>query len=158
MRSHYEGAQGPKDVDGSRGSVGGVMEGDEFSVSLEGTAVVKGKVQDADGKPVPGARVRIERTYGPAIELDTDGSGAFQAEGFVGNEPYEVTILTSPAKLTGKFVAPDGKPLGGVRARVRTDGGGDHFVTSDGDGKWEVEGVLPGEGYHVEVHPDDHVK
>ena len=37
-------------------------------------------------------------------------------------------------------------------------GGGDHFVTSDGDGKWEVEGVLPGEGYHVEVHPDDHVK
>src|SRR5262249_41903993 len=68
---------------GGHHMIGGYMKDDPYAVELRGTVKVKGKVQDAEGKVVKGARVDIERAYGPPVSLLTDGGGAFEAKGFV---------------------------------------------------------------------------
>ncbi len=183
-----------------------------YAVTLKGTIEVSGKVEDADGKPVKDVLILIEPAYGAEVSLRTDGGGAFKAPGFVKEEEFDVTIISSGAKIEGKFVdsddkpvpgvqaelllsggqtvsiesgadgkfsiperlpdegfmlevtslkpgfaaegkfqGEDGKPLAGVSARIRLDGGGEVVVTSDDAGKYRVPGLLPGEGYSLEV-------
>jgi uncharacterized Zn-binding protein involved in type VI secretion len=151
VTAKFEGSPGPKDVSGSRGNVPGLNEGEEYSLTPTGTVKVQGKIEDGDGKPVAKAKVHIERSWGPAVDVETDGSGKFEAEGFVNDEPFEVSVVEAPAKLSGKFEDEDGKPVAGVKARIVAEGGRTVEVTSGSDGKWEADGIFAGEDHHLEL-------
>ncbi|HEX2569580.1 MAG TPA: PAAR domain-containing protein [Polyangia bacterium] len=151
VRADYEGPTGPKKFSGSRNQLAGLEERAGYDLTIVGTTKLRLDLRDADGQPVAGARLRIERAFGPTIEGTTDGSGHFEAEGFVGEEPFEVAVLSSPAKAKGRFVDEAGQPVPGLRARVRGDSGTVIDVVSDGDGRFEAEGLLPGEGYTLEL-------
>jgi uncharacterized Zn-binding protein involved in type VI secretion len=153
VRAKYEGRTGPKDLDGARNSVPGIFEGDEYSLTLTGTEKAKGVLQDADGQPVANAKLKIERSFGPTAEATTDAQGKYEIDGLITGELYDVTVVSSASKATFTIEDPMGRPMASVRARVYADTGLVKDVTSGSDGKVEVEGLLPGEGYSVEIDP-----
>jgi hypothetical protein len=58
--------------------------------------------------------------------------------------------------VTFKLVGDDEKtPRAGVKVRVTGDGGLTVDASSDGSGKVEIEGLMPGETFNVEVDPKD---
>jgi len=124
---------------------------DPYSVTLKGTVEVSGKVEDADGKPVKGVLILVEPVYSEAVSLKTDGGGAFKAKGFVEEEEFDVTITSSGAKIEGKFVDSDDKPVAGVHARLHLDGGQIAAIESGTDGKFSISERLPDEGFAVVV-------
>jgi uncharacterized Zn-binding protein involved in type VI secretion len=151
VKVQYEGPGGNEEKTGARGQKAGLQEGDEYALTLVGTVAARGKVQDPDGKAVAGARLRIERSYGASVDVTTDGSGQYEVPGLVQDEPYAVTVLETTTKAVITLVDEAGKPRASVRVRVVADGGLVLERDSDGAGKIEIEGLLPGEGYTVEV-------
>lgn len=149
--STYEGPPEPREFKGSTGEVAELALHDTYSVAIVGTTQLKLAVTDAEGQPIEGARVRIERAFGPTVELTTDAGGQIVLEGCVGQEPYEATVIESPIAAQGKFVDDQNRPLPGVRARLVTDSGRRVEATSAADGTFRVTGLLPGEGYALEV-------
>ena len=131
--------------------VDGFWRHDGYSVTLNGTVEVTGKVEDADGKPVKDVLILIEPVYSAEISLRTDGGGAFKAKGFVKEEEFDVTIISSGAKIEGKFVDSDDKPVPGVQAELYLSGGQTVRIESGADGKFTVAERLPEEGFTVEV-------
>jgi hypothetical protein len=155
ISAHFEGPGAAQDVSGGTGNVPGLKEGDTYSLTLKGTSKAQGKIVDSDGKGVAKVKIKIERTYGESVDLETDASGKYEVPDFVGEEPYSVQIISVPAKASGILCDENGKPMSGARARITTDGGKVFEVVSDGKGKYELEGVFPGEGYTIEVEPEE---
>jgi hypothetical protein len=151
LKSQYDGGGGNKDLDGGSGSVPGVDQGADFSITLQGTVTVSGKVTDSDGKGVAGVKVHVERAFGDPIDVETDSSGTWKAEGFVKDEPYHAHVVSVKSKAEGTLVDENQRPMAGVQAILRGDAGTVKHFTSDAQGKYSVEGLLPGEGYHIEV-------
>jgi hypothetical protein len=134
-----------------RHQIGGYMKDDGYQVTIIGTVAVKGKVQDPEGKAVAKARVTIERAYGDPVEVWTDGAGAFETKGFVEEEELAVAVVRGTAQAEGQFVDEEGQPVAGVRAILRLERGDAVQVQSGKDGKFKIEGLVPGEGYSLEV-------
>ncbi len=84
---------------GGNFEVKGLVEKEPFEVVLlgvEGQAVVRGKLQDEKGRPVGGARLRIERAFGEALEVVSDAGGNFEARGLLEGEDIAITVLSNP--------------------------------------------------------------
>jgi uncharacterized Zn-binding protein involved in type VI secretion len=145
VRAAYEGPTGPKDVDGASGQVPGLSTTDGFALTLTGTEKLKAKLQDADGKAVPDARLRIERAFGEPVEVTTDAGGAFEVEGLLGEEYVDATLVALSVKVTGKVVDEAGAAVAGARVRLHREDGGHIDATTDADGKYEAAGFMPGE-------------
>lgn len=97
LKSHFEGPNGAKDLDGGEQSVSGLNEDAPYSVTLVGNTVVKGKLTDENGRGLKG-RLRIERAFGEAVEIESDVQGSWQAEGFVQGDPYLVHVISVEPK------------------------------------------------------------
>lgn len=151
LKSVYEGGGTSKELDGGSQTVPGLDQNGPYSVTLQGTVTVSGKVTDSDGKGVAGAKVHVERAFGPAVDVETDSSGAWKAEGFVKDEPFHAHIVKVTVKAEGTLVDENNAPMAGVQAVLRGDAGTEVKFTSDAQGKYSVEGLLPNEGYHIEV-------
>ena len=109
--------------------------------------VVRGRVVDRSGDPIPGARVAafpvsIERAFDPAAErtVTTGADGAFEVAGLEGPAPYVVAaqahgfaprtrcgvrppgdvtiVLGACATLEGRVLGPADAPVAGARVRV----------------------------------------
>jgi hypothetical protein len=129
----------------------GFDKGAPYAVSIIGATTVTGKLQDEDGKPIADAKVTIDRTFGDSIDVTTDAGGNWKLAGFVEEELFDVTITEVKVKAEGKFVDEKGKPLAGVSALATLDSGREVYITSDSDGKWKIEDMMPGEGFVLEV-------
>jgi hypothetical protein len=151
VKAKYAGPGGDEEKTGSSGNKSGLMEGDEYGLTLEGTIKVQGKLQDPDGNAMPNAKLHIERTWGPPSDVTTDGSGAFSVEGFIKDEPFEITIVSIDKKVSFKIEDEDGKAVAGLKVSVSQPEGITVEGTSDASGKVEVEGLWPGEPYDVVV-------
>lgn len=196
--------------DGSgRNQLSSLDEDEGFHVTPVGTIKVSGQVNDCDGKPLARAHVQIVRAFGPPIDVYADGSGKFEAEGLLEDEPCEVVVKPAGSTIDGKFVDERGKavavraavwldrsrvvelpvssdgrysvpgrppgdcydllfvactltgegrfvdeaglPIAEVRARVRLSSGRTVEVTSDADGRYRIEGLMPEECYSLEI-------
>ena len=151
VKAKYAGPGGDEEKTGSSGTKSGLMEGDEYALTLEGTITVQGKLEDPDGKAIAGAKLHIERTWGPGADVVTDGSGGFKVEGFIKDEPYEISIVALDKKVSFKLEDEDGKAIAGMKVSVSQDEGITVEGTSDASGKVEVEGLWPGEPYDVVI-------
>jgi hypothetical protein len=118
-------------------------------VTLKGTVEISGKVEDADGKPVKDVLILVEPVYAESVSIKTDGGGAFKAKGFVEEEEFDLTIVSSGVKITGKFVDSDDKPVTGVKGQLYLDGGQMVSLDTGTDSKFTVSERLPDEGFTV---------
>lgn len=151
VKAKYAGPGGDEEKTGASGNKSGLMEGDEYSLTLEGTITVQGKLQDPDGKALANAKLHIERAWGPGSDVTTDSSGAFKVEGFIKDEPYEIAVVSLDTKVSFKIEDEDGKAVTGLKVSVSQDEGITVSGESDASGKVEVEGLWPGEPYDVVV-------
>jgi uncharacterized Zn-binding protein involved in type VI secretion len=151
VKAKYAGPGGDEEKTGSSGNKSGLTEGDEYGLTLEGTIKVQGKLQDPDGNALANAKLHIERTWGPPSDVTTDGSGAFSVEGFIKDEPYEISVVSIDKKVSFKIEDEDGKAVAGLKVSVSQQEGITVEGTSDASGKVEVEGLWPGEPYDVVV-------
>ena len=94
------------------------------------------------------------------VATDTKGTRAYAqlCDPHVAHEP--VFELAQPGTLSGMLVTEDGQPVAGKRLHVSVFGAhldlpGDlttsAFVHSDGEGRWRVEGIVPGVEYRISV-------
>jgi hypothetical protein len=130
----------------------GYWRHDAYAVTLKGTVEISGKVEDADGKPAKDVQILIEPAYGEPVAMKTDGGGAWKAKGFVEEEEFDLTLQSSGAKITGKFVDSDDKPVTGVSAQLLLDGGEIVSIDTGSDSKFTIDGRLPSEGFTLRLH------
>jgi hypothetical protein len=141
-------------------------------LALETGKTVKLAIEDEQGRPVTGALVSrmsdsLYRTRRIAeASCDILGLGADRPRRIVilqperhlagsltltGDEPAQVSVrLSTTASIKGRALDADGEPLAGARVQIRYDRDGvlhDERAEpkTDGDGKFHVENVLPGE-------------
>jgi len=131
-------------------------------IALEHDVTLRGRVHDADGKPLDEAVIRGEEQLG-----ESDRDGRFEVKGFAPNVPATVTILKFgyisrsitiapeelgkladillPAAFTmrGRILAPDGKPaaVGKVTARSTAHDAAVEYGASDANGQFEIKGL-----------------
>ena len=115
----------PATVPGLRVGAGG-GEVDLGTVVLSLGAVVEGRVEDLEGRPVAGAEVRVEpanqpRSFGsaavsfrPSSEAATsDGAGRFVLSDLLPGQPVTLTVIKAgySSELVSSVMAPTGEPL-----------------------------------------------
>jgi uncharacterized Zn-binding protein involved in type VI secretion len=126
-------------------------EGENFHVEIHGSTKVQGVVKSCEGNPVVGAKVRIERAYGEAVETVTDGSGKFQADGFLGEEQHEVIITEPLRSIDGKVQDHEGNPVAGATVYVERAHHEPLQLTTDEGGNYHAEGFFEDEEHHATV-------
>ncbi|HPH28484.1 MAG TPA: carboxypeptidase-like regulatory domain-containing protein [Pseudomonadota bacterium] len=124
---------------------------DAYAVTMRGTVEVTGKVEDSDGKGVDGVEILIEPVYGSPISVKTSGGGTWKAPGLVKEEEFDLTLRAAGAKIEGKLVDSDDKPIAGADLRLQLSGGQSVSVQSGSDGTFKVEDRLPSEGFSIEL-------
>lgn len=135
-----------------------------------------GSVSGADGKPLPGVRLRLWRKHDNTCDhwsisqrLDADGKGGFVLSGLtrgiwavslddpawaptrseitVGGGVASLALVAKPAAaLAGTVRDEAGNPVAGA-----TVGDDEHSTTSAADGTWRIGGLGAGE-FHVRAH------
>jgi hypothetical protein len=133
--------------------VKGFVEEEEFDVFIvAGGVTIEGKLTDEKGAAIAGATLQLLLDGGDTVTVETGGDGSFKVPGRLPGEGFSVEILAvKPGFVAeGKFVDEDGKPVEGAAARLLFDGGLTVAVVSDADGKFQVPGLLPEEGYSME--------
>jgi protocatechuate 3,4-dioxygenase beta subunit len=136
-------------------TTGGMFAGGMLPGSPAGRATT-----DEDG------RFAIEGVEAGKIALRASARGYLEApldlEVAAGKDLAEVEVtLKSGAVVAGRVLGPDGAPLSGARIEVvvgqremfsSMSGGG--RATSDGDGNYRLEGIVPGQRSVAAEHPD----
>jgi RNA polymerase sigma factor (sigma-70 family) len=148
-------------------------------VALERPVERKGRVVGPDDQPLTGVTV-YGHTRGSG--LTRGGVETLKADAFIvqsvnpkGNRPlvfyhkdknlgfYLKDLRDSPAgpleiklqpcgSVSGRIVDPDGQPLAGVFVNIDGRHGGYHGAMMDKDGRFRVEGLVPGQEYRVWVN------
>ncbi len=149
-------------------------------LSLESGSVIRGRLRDAQGSPVAGARIQATPAGGQggfAVDV-TDSQGAFFLAGLgegryrlwvavggahrgsrevdTGGEPVEWT-LESTGAIAGEVVDAAGQPVDPFRVEARLVGenpSGGPSPSSTGSGAFRMEDVLPG-SYALRVSASD---
>jgi len=156
----------------------------EIVLHLLATAMLHGTVRDEAGQPIEGAQVRSFGgiQFGRPVLTDAAGRYAipvargagmsfllFGAAGYVRaqemvrlaeGEPVpekDVTLLRASV-LSGRVVAPDGRPVAGARVRAKAAEQGTFFASgflgepealTSGNGRFVLDGVTPGKGVRL---------
>ena len=126
-----------------------------YAVTIVGATTIQGTVNDADGKPVAGGAKDSRRAHlrrgGRRRDRQLRARGRWRA--WSRTSPTPPTSSPSQNKARGQVRrSRTTLPMAaGVRAVLRGDAGTVVTFTSDAQGKYSVEGLLPGEGYHIEV-------
>ena len=143
-----------------------------LELALEEAAVLAGTVRDADGAPLPGARVSLARgeaADGPFAAAVADDAGAFRLEGLepgparaeaehpghrraarsldlAPGENRADLVLEQGLAVAGRVVDDAGAPVAGVEVAVEAAPGarGDRSTTSGADGSFRLAGLEPG--------------
>jgi RNA polymerase sigma factor (sigma-70 family) len=160
-------------------------EGLVKDVALDRPLERKGQVVGLDDKPLigvtvcglvrhgvetlPGAEFTVRginpRANRPLVFYHKDKNLGFFVKELRGDTSEPLTVKLQPCGSTsGRIVDPDGEPVVGLRLIVQgralpivgDAGGGAHLVTTDKEGRFRVEGLVPGEEYRVsEAHNSD---
>jgi hypothetical protein len=132
----------------------GFVEEEEFDVTIQSSGVkITGKFVDSDDKPVHGVSAQLLLDGGQTVSIDTGTDSKFTITERLPDEGFSLCVqkLDPGFAAEGKFVDENGKPVPGVQARLRLDGGGEVTVQSDDAGKFKVSGLFPGEGFSLEL-------
>src|SRR5262249_627332 len=111
---------------------------------------------------LPGAEFTVwginPRANRPLVFYHKDRNLGFYVKELRGDNSEPLTVKLQPCgSASGRIVDPDGEPVVGLRLvaqgralRILGDaGGGAHLLTTDKEGRFRVEGVVPGEGDRV---------
>ena len=112
----------PGNVSGVRVSAGATT--DVGTLRLRSGGVLQGTVTDSTNDPISGASVRVETdSFGPGLQTQTDGAGAFQIAGLSAGRVDVVAQhpAYAPARLSGVTIDTEGRPA--EAAVVMTRGG-----------------------------------
>jgi len=138
---------------GGTWKVKGFVEEEEFDVFIQaGGAAIDGKLTDEKGQAVAGGELRLLLDGGDLVSVSTGADGTFAVPGRMPGEGFSIEVVdVKPGFVAeGSFVDEDGKPVAGASARLLFDGGLNISVVSDGEGKFNVPGLLPEEGFSME--------
>ena len=129
----------------------GITEEEEHHVTISAPSKAEARILDEEGKPMAHARLLVQAEGGQVTELETDEDGKFVVEGFAQQPHYALGVIAVKGVAEGRFTDVDGKPKSGVQARILRHAGPPIEITSDGDGNYRAEGLIPGEDYTLEV-------
>jgi len=153
-------------------------EGLVKDVALEPPLERKGRVVGPDDQPLTGvtvcglARHGVETLKGaeftvrginpkanrPLVFYHKEKKLGFYVKELRGNDSAPLTVKLQPCgSVSGRIVDADSQPLAGLRLTVQgralpilgNAGGGSQVVTTDGDGRFRAEGLVPGQEYRV---------
>jgi RNA polymerase sigma factor (sigma-70 family) len=153
-------------------------EGLVRNVALEPPLERKGRVFDPDDQPLAGvtvyglARHGIETLKGaeftvrginpranrPLVFYHKEKKLGFYVKELRGSSTELLTVKLQPCgSVSGRIVDPDGQPIAELRLVVQgralpilgEAGGGSQLVTTDKDGRFRAEGLVPGQEYRV---------
>jgi RNA polymerase sigma factor (sigma-70 family) len=153
-------------------------EGLVKDVALERPLERKGRVVDPDDQPLtgvtvcglvrhgvetlPGAEFTVRginpRANRPLVFFHKDRNLGFYLKELRGDNSEPLTVKLQPCgSASGRIVDPDGAPLAELRLMVQgralsilgEAGGGAHLVTTDKEGRFRVEGLVPGLEFRV---------
>jgi hypothetical protein len=150
----------------------------ERDVALEKPQERKGRVIDPDGRPLTGVRVcglarhEVETLEGDEFTVrginprgnrslvfyHKDKNLGFYLKDLRGEAPGPLTVKLQPCgSVSGRVIDQDGLPVAGLRPYIvgrglgyLSDAGGlGQRVTTDKDGRFRAEGLVPGQEYWV---------
>jgi RNA polymerase sigma factor (sigma-70 family) len=153
-------------------------EGLVKDVALEPPVERKGRVVGPDDQPLTGVTVcgltrhGVETLQGaeftlrginpranrPLVFYHKDKNLGFYVKELRGVPSAPLTIKLQPCGSTsGRIIDPDGQPVAGLRLTVQgcalpifgVAGGGSQLVTTDKEGRFRAEGLVPGQEYRV---------
>jgi len=96
------------------------------------------------------------RANRPLIFYHKDKNLGFYLKDLRGEAPGPLSVKLQPCgSISGRMVDPDGLPLAGVFVNVDDrHGGGYHFAKMDKEGRFRIEGLVPGLEYRVWVNSE----
>lgn len=142
----------------------------EFSVGPDGSFVLEGLIKDEpcivtvkkgkhaigrfvdeEGKSVSATELWIHLADGTSQSLTADGNGKFEHKHPLTGEGFAIEVVKFPAHAKGKFVDESGRPIGFADILIRRHDGSVIHASTDAAGGFDVDGLLPGEHYSVEL-------
>ncbi|MES1243960.1 MAG: carboxypeptidase regulatory-like domain-containing protein [Acidobacteriota bacterium] len=148
---------------------GRVVDGDGKAVAGARVLIIpaerRGGFQRLDDTTDESGAFRVEGVPPGAVDVRTLAAGYQSAhvsnlEVRAGQDLKGVEIVLTPgAAVEGRVLSPSGKPVAGARVEMADEGGRGFFWmqdsgTTDGDGRYRLEGIPPGSRSFQASHPD----
>lgn len=110
-----------------------------------------GRFVDEDGKAASATELWIHLADGSSQSLTADADGKFEHRHPVSGGGFAVEIVKFPAHAKGKFIDDQGKPIAFAALLIRRHDNSVLHSSTDESGAFDVDGLLPGEHYSIEL-------
>lgn len=129
----------------------GLIKDEQCVVTVKKGKHAIGRFVDEDGKAVAATEMWIHLADGSSQSLTADAAGKFEHKHPVSGDGFAVEIVKFPAHARGKFIDDQGKPMAFAELLIRRHDDSVLHTSTDASGSFDVDGLLPGEHYSVEL-------
>jgi uncharacterized Zn-binding protein involved in type VI secretion len=129
----------------------GLIKDEPCIVSVKKGKHAIGRFVDEAGKAVSATELWIHLADGTSQSLAADSNGKFEHRHPLTGEGFAIEVIKFPAHAKGKFVDDVGSPIGFADILIRRSDGSVIHASTDHAGGFDVDGLLPGEHYSVEL-------
>lgn len=133
----------------------GLIKEEPCIVTIKRAKHAGGRFVDEEGKCVAATEIRVILPDGTYQYVVSDANGRFEHNHPIGGEGFSIEVVKYPANAKGKFVDDGGRPVRHARILIRRRDGAEIESMTDENGQYEVDGLIPGEHYSIELKPNE---